>query len=138
MDKQYFEAKVRYERATENGNKAVTESFLVNAENVEATEKRVHSELAPFVSGEINVKSVTDKEFTDVLEGDGEYFWHVTTGLITVDEKSGKEKMTRINTLLPADEFSDALEKYIDFMKDSVMDYTIISISRSKYADVYL
>lgn len=138
MNKQYFEAKVRYERQTENGSKAVTESFLVKAENVEQTEKRVLSELSPFTTGEINVKSVTDKEFTDVLAGEGEYFWHVTTGLITLDEKSGKDKMVRTNTLLPANEFSDALEKYIDFMKDSVMDYTIISISRSKYADVYL
>ena len=55
----YYEVKVRYNRLVDEGDKRVTENYLVNALSVTEAEARAITQLDPYVSyGEIEFINV--------------------------------------------------------------------------------
>ena len=56
---------------------------------------------------------------------------------ITLDEKSGKEKKTSQNVLIQAGDLRDAIRRLDEGMKDSMMDYTIASVTETALMDIF-
>ena len=132
MNNQWFECKVKYEKTMENGLvKKVNEPYLVDALNFTEAERRIIEEITPFMTG----------EFEELFEAPGDdsadKYFRAKLVFITLDEKSGKEKKTSQNVLIQAGDLRDAIRRLDEGMKDSMMDYTIASVTETALMDIF-
>ena len=137
----WFNCKIRYEKVMENGmNKKVTEPYLVDALSFTEAESRIIEEMKPFVSGEFSVAAIARENIQEVIgmdKEDGNIFYKVRIALITLDEKSGKEKRNRVNMIVKADSTADAEKILNEYMKGTMSDYVIESVMETAIVDVY-
>ena len=57
--------------------------------------------------------------------------------VITLDERSGKEKKTKAEYLVQAAEINGARTSFIEGMKGTLADYEIVSIKETPIMDVF-
>ena len=136
---QWFECKVKYDKTMETGAmKTVTEPYLVDALSFTEAEARITEEMQPYISGEITVSAVRRVNLSDIFYHEGGDRWYkVKTNFITIDEKTAVEKKTASFQLVQASEFKEALEVFMEGMKDSLADFEIASITETMLMDVY-
>lgn len=142
MNNQWFECKVKYEKTLETGQvKKVNEPYLVDALNFTEAERRIIEEITPFMTGEFEVSDIKRARYAELFEARGDdsadRFFRAKLVFITLDEKSGKEKRTTQNMLVQAADLRDAIKRLDEGMKDSMMDYTIASVTETAIMDVY-
>ena len=141
MAKNWFEATVRYERALDNGIiKKVSEKYLLDAVNPTEAETRITELIAPLSVGEFSVKSIVEQSYQEFISSDAinaDYFFCATLEFITLDERTGKEKKSAHRVLIQAIGFHDAVNRLVNEMKNSIVDYSIVKIERTKLIDVY-
>ncbi|MDD7343317.1 MAG: DUF4494 domain-containing protein [Bacteroidales bacterium] len=136
---QWFETKVKYDRVLETGaQKTVTEPYLVDALSFTEAEARITEEMKPFITGgEFTVTAVKKVRYDDVFYNEGGDRWYkVKINMITIDEKTGAEKKTGSFALVQAGEFKEALDVFLQGMKDVMFDYEIASITETPLMDV--
>lgn len=135
----WFECKIKYDRVMENGMvKSVTEPYLVDAISFTEAEERIVEEMKPFISGEFNVAGIRRKKFTDTfLSENGDRYYNVRLGLITLDEKIGLEKKTSVNILVQASTIKEAVEMVEMEMKKTMVDYVIMTVSETAIIDIF-
>ncbi len=136
---QWFECKVKYDKTLETGVvKTVTEPYLVDALSFTEAEARITEEMQPYISGEFTVSAVRRVNLSDVFRNDsGDRWYKVKTNFITIDEKTAVEKKTASFQLVQAIEFKEALEVFMEGMKDTMADFEIASITETPLMDVY-
>jgi hypothetical protein len=136
---QWFECKVKYDKTLETGVvKTVTEPYLVDALSFTEAEARITEEMQPYISGEFTVSAVRRVNLSDVFRNDsGDRWYKVKTNFITIDEKTAVEKKTASFQLVQASEFKEALEVFMEGMKDTMADFEIASITETPLMDVY-
>lgn len=142
MNNQWFECKVKYEKTMENGLvKKVNEPYLVDALNFTEAERRIIEEITPFMTGEFEVSDIKRAHYAELLEAPGDdsadKYFRAKLVFITLDEKSGKEKKTSQNVLIQAGDLRDAIRRLDEGMKDSMMDYTIASVTETALMDIF-
>ena len=142
MNNQWFECKVKYEKTLENGAvKKVTEPYLVDAISFTEAEKRIIEEVTPFMTGEFEVSDIKRAHYAELFEAPGDdsadKYFRAKLVFITLDEKSGKEKKTSQNVLIQAGDLRDAIRRLDEGMKDSMMDYTIASVTETALMDIF-
>lgn len=157
-----YECKVILDRTMENGmTKKVTEQYIIqDCLSLSESESRMSEYIAPYASGDFEVISsrvapyheiVYDK-FGIVIQADGEAqkllgqnrnastdpdrWYRVKVSLITLDEKSGREKRTALNLLVNACSVNAAHDVTVEHMKGCMSDYKIGSIDEAKIMDV--
>ena len=135
----WFECKVRYDKLQENGSaKKVTEPYIVDALSFTEAEARITEEQRPFISGEFEVSAVKRCRLSEIAFFDeGDKWYLVKVGYITVDEKSGVEKRSVQQMLVQADGFKSAYDNFIKYMEGTMADYDIVSIAETPIMDVY-
>ncbi len=135
----WFECKVRYDKIQENGAaKKVTEPYLVDALTFTEAEARITEEQRPFISGEFDVAAVKRSKIAEIaFHDDGDRWYLVKVGFITIDEKTGAEKRSVSQVLVQANDFKSAYENLLEYMKGSAADYDIVSIAETPLMDVY-
>lgn len=135
----WFECKVRYDKIQENGAaKKVTEPYLVDALSFTEAEARITEEQRPFISGTFDVAAVKRSRIAEIgFYDDGDRWYLVKVGFITIDEKTGAEKRSVSQILIQASDFKSAYDNILDHMKGSAADYDIVSISETPLMDVY-
>lgn len=136
----WIEVKARYDRMMENGvSKKVTEPYLVDALSCSEAEARVIKELRPYVSGDLNVTSTTKTKIAEVFVQykDCDKYYRVKVNFITLDEKTAAEKRNASYIIVPALDFRNALENFVDGMKGTMADFEIESIAETKIVEVY-
>ncbi|MDE5567036.1 MAG: DUF4494 domain-containing protein [Muribaculaceae bacterium] len=135
----WFECKVRYDKLQENGAvKKVNEPYLVDALSFTEAEARIIDEQTPFISGEFSVSAVKRTKISEIFWNEGGDRWYlVKVAFITIDERSGVEKRTATLILVQASNFKEALDNFIEGMKDTMADYEIVSITETPLMDVY-
>lgn len=135
----WIEVKARYDRMMENGvSKKVTEPYLVDALSCSEAEARVIEELRPYVSGDLNITSTAKTKVAEVFVCfSGDKYYRVKVNFITLDEKTATEKRTASHIIVPADDFHEALDNFMEGMKGTMADFEIESIAETKYMDVY-
>lgn len=136
----YFETKVKYDRTLDTGaQKTVTEPYLVDALSFTEAEARIIEIMTPFATtGELAVTAVKRVKLDDIFFNDGGDRWYkVKINMVTIDEKTAAEKRTPSFSLVQASDFKEALDVFLNGMKDTMFDYEIASIVETPLMDVY-
>lgn len=136
----WFEVTVRYERMLDDSsNKKVSETYVTEALSFSEAEKRILNEVGKMVRGGLEVKKMAPAAYKEVVFSDNasdEQWFKAKVSLITLDEKSGKEKRSTTQYLVQADTFDDAVTHINDFMR-SCGDFLTATVSETKIIDVY-
>lgn len=136
----WFQTNVRYEKTLENGTQAkVTESYLVNAMTFTEAEARTIEEMAPFIAGEFEVSAAKKMNISELFfdEQQGDKWYIAKIMFVTLDEKSGAEKLTPVRMLIQASDFQSAVKNLEAGMKGTMSDWEIHTIQESKIVDVF-
>ncbi|NDW19893.1 DUF4494 domain-containing protein [Dysgonomonas sp. 216] len=135
----WFEVKVSYEKMLENGmQKKVTESYLVDALSFTEAEARGIEELKPYISGEFTIASVGRKKISELFFNDnGDRFFMAKVAFTTLDEKSGSEKITKVQMLAQAGDIDEALAVIRKGMEGTLADWFFTSVSETAIMDIF-
>lgn len=135
----WFETRVRYQKTMEDGcEKNVTEKYVVDALSVTEAESRINEEISLYGS-DFCVLGVTKASYAEILfsENDDDDNWYkCKISIITIDEKTFREKRTNINYLIQAKSLEGALKNAKELMKDTASDYDIVGLNETKIVDV--
>lgn len=139
MEKNWFECRVSYDKVQENGAiKRITEAYLVEADNFTEAEDSITKAMQPYISGDFTVSAVRRRNYDNVIEsGEGDYFYRVKLIIITIDEKTAAEKKNNLFLLVQADDLETALYDVKDYMRGSVEDWNLHTITETSILDVY-
>lgn len=135
----FFEVKVKLDKVQEDGTqKTVSETYALDAMTFTEAEARITEKMQPYITGEFNVTHEKIAQYNEVVLNEGELFFLVKYNLITLDEKSGKERKHSMYVLfrdLTIDKAKEAARKH---MAASVVDYEIEAIKETKILDVFV
>ena len=138
---EWFECKIKYERAMDNGvMKKFNEPYLVDALNFTEAERRIIEEIAPFMTGEFQVSDIKRARYAEIFETSDESadrWFKAKLTFVTLDEKSGKEKKSSHNVLVQCSDLRDAVQRLDEGMKGSMMDYVISSMTETMLMGVF-
>lgn len=137
---QWYECKVAYEKNLEQGLTKVNELYLINALSFTEAEKRIIEYATPFVSmGVLEVTNIKRALFAEMFLSEGEYddrYYKARVNVITVDERSGKEKKAGMNILVQGDSLANALTRLLEQLGKEAQDYEVSSIAETQLMDV--
>lgn len=135
----WFEVKATYEKTLENGTqKKVTESYLFDALSFTEAEARAIEELKPYISGEFTIKAVGRKKISELFFNDnGDRFFMSKLAFISLDERSGTEKQTKVQMIAQACDIDEALAVVKKGMEGTLADYKIIGLNETAIMDVF-
>lgn len=137
----WFETKVKFDKTQEDGTqKKVTESYVVEAPSWGDAEKKIFKEMAHYVSGEMEIKSISPVPYKEIFFSDNsedDRWYKAKIAFITIDEKAEKEKRTNITYLVQGKSVQGACKNVDETMRDSAIDYTSLAVSETKIMDVY-
>ncbi len=141
----WFECKIRYEKVMEDGlQKKVTETYAVDALSYSEAEGRIIKEMSSYISGEFEVDKITKAAYKEVFfdePGDGDRpadrFYRAKLDFITIDEKTEKEKKSRVTYLVQAASLKSALKGIEEVMGGTMIDYDAAAITDTKLMDVF-
>lgn len=135
----FIEVIVKYHKAQENGEtKAVNEHYLVDSLSLTEAEGKATESLRPYISGEFIATSAKTTKIDEVV-GDtscGKFFL-AKIALITIDERTAKEKRTIMQLLVGAEDFDNAYKAFGEYMRNTISDFTLISLAESTIQDVF-
>ena len=130
-----FSAKIRFLQQTESGEiKKVSEEYLVHAESFTEAEANLLNELET----EYELLSLQIKKFDEILETleDDHKFFKVVISHTTVDIDSGKEKKVKSTSLIQGLNAESVTDRIKQIWANSASDWSISSISETKYVQV--
>jgi hypothetical protein len=137
----FFEVGVRYDKTMENGVvKPVTELYIIEAVSFTEAEARAIEMMQPFISGDFRVVKEKITNINEVIRSDkptDDRFYKVKHNIITIDEKTAKEKRTPMYLLFEASSNDDARDRYYKHIKDWLADCELDTIAETKYMDYY-
>src|SRR5574344_1167267 len=137
----YFETKVRYSKTMENGKeKMITEVYIVDGLSFTEVEARIIKEMESFISNGFEVSAITKTKYSELVKDSNEKadkWFKCKLMFISLDEKSGEEKKTAYYYLVQAEDLEHAKNNVSEFIKTSMADYEISSISETSVLDVY-
>lgn len=135
----YIETAVRYRKMMEDGQeKKVTERFVVDALTCTEAEERTIQELTPYVSDGLDVTSSKKVNIADIFNPDeADRFYLAKVSLISIDERSGKEKRTASQWLVGATDFSDAYETVLREINKCVADVEILALAETPVREYF-
>ena len=140
---QWFECKIKYEKTMEDGlQKSVTEQYVVDALSFSEAEKRITEEMSAYIGGSFEVTDVKKAAYKEVFFDDGDNWsdrWYkVKLDFITLDEKTEKEKRSRVTYLVNAESLKSAFRNTEEVMNGTMISYEAASIAETKFMDVFL
>ena len=140
---QWFECKIKYEKTMEDGlQKSVIEQYVVDAMSFAEAEQRITEEMMQYLGGEFEVTDVKKAAYKDVLfdEGDNcsDRWYKAKLDFITIDERTEKEKRSRVTYLVNAESLKGAIRNVESVMSGTMIDYDAASIAETKIMEVFL
>jgi hypothetical protein len=119
--------------------KKVTEQYVVNAMSFAEAEARITQEMSPFISGEFTVEDVKKAPYKEIFFDDAqsERWYKVKLDFITLDEKTEKEKRTRLTYLVQAASLKGSLVNVQDLLSGTMIDYEAASAAETKIEEVF-
>ena len=137
----WFEAKIRYEKMMEDGIlRKVTETYVVDALSFGEAEKRAIEEITPFVNDGLEIADLKIAQYKEVFFADNQQAdrWYVAKlAFITIDEKTDKEKKTRVCYLVNAGNINAAIKNIEEVMAGTMIDYDTLNVSETQTLDVF-
>jgi len=137
----WFICDIRYEKVMEDGlQKKVKEQYVVDALSFSEAEERIIDEMASYISGEYDVVEIDRAPFKEIFFSDDEMadkWYKAKLQFITIDEKTNKEKKTKVTYLVQAGSFEGARKNIDEVMGGTMIDYVISSVSETNIMDVF-
>ncbi|SJL29156.1 DUF4494 domain-containing protein [Porphyromonas gingivalis] len=137
----YCQVKARLDKVQEDGSlKQVSEVYLVETDCFGVAERTVQEYIAPTASGDFDIVAIARKNYAEVLRGQedaAEKWFHCKLNLVTLDEKSGREKKSPFDLLVNADTAMDAHKRVDEHMKGSISDYIVEKVEETKILEVF-
>lgn len=136
----WIETSVKYDKVMEDGlMKSVTEKYLVNALSFTEAEVKIIEEMKVYISGEFLVSAVRQCRYGVVLMNgeDGDLWYKVKMSVITIDEKTDREKRQTVNYLVQAKTVRHALDLIEEYMRQSMIDHEVETVALTKIIDVF-
>ena len=137
----WFECKVKYEKVQEDGlQKKVTEQYVVDALSFAEAETRITEEMSKYISGEFEVADVKKAPYKEVFFSDNaedDRWYKAKLDFITIDEKTEKEKRSRVTYLVQAGSLKKAFKGIEDVMNGTMVDYDAAAIDSTNLMDVF-
>ena len=141
MTANWFEAKVKYMKVSEDGKeKKVNEAYLLDAMSYTEAESRITREMESVVSGDYYISSLKKSKITEVVPSEDETddrWYKAKVAIIDADEVSGKEKSSFQYYLVAASDIKRALENLEKSLSTFVVPYEIASLADTTFMDVY-
>ena len=139
---QWFECKIKYEKVMEDGlQKQVVEQYVVDALSFAEAEQRITEEMSQYISGEFEVVDVKKAAYKEVFFDDdnaaSDRWYKAKLDFITIDERTEKEKRSRVTYLVQATNLNRAMKNVDTVMGGTMIDYDAASISDTKLVDVF-
>ena len=127
----YYEVKVRYNRLVDEGDRRVTEIYLVNALSVTEAKARVITKLDPYVSyGYIEIVNVSAGKYCELLLNDEDYYYKAKVEVARMNEKTGRvSKATTLSLLINAESIDSDFAICKRYLEESVETLKLTSIS---------
>lgn len=137
---QWYEVKIRTSEQTDDGAmKDKTTPYVVEAYSFSDAEDVAIKEASDYTSGSIDVADIKKARYIEIYFSDDttDDRWYKTTlQFVTVNEKSGKEKVINSHHLVQASSLQKAVKNIEEVMKGSMQDYTIANIAETAFLDV--
>ena len=137
----WFECKIRYEKITEEGTqKKVTEVYVVDALSFSEAEARIIEEMSQYISGEFTVEDVKKAPYKEVFFSEDETddrWYKARLDFITIDERTMKQKRSRVTYLVQAARLKKAVVGIEDVMSGTMIDYEACAVDETKIMDVF-
>lgn len=137
----WFECKVKTEKLMEGGaTKKVTEPYLVDALNFTEAEARIIEEITPFCNGQMEVADIKRARYCEMFTAESDEcdkWYKVKCLFVTLDEKTQTEKKTAQQMLVQAADLRDAVKRFDEGMKGSMLDYEIAAVTETGLVDVF-
>lgn len=137
----WFITTAKYDSVNEQGLQAkITENNIVKALTFGDAETKTMKELSAFTSGECQILREKIAPFTEIFFSDKEEedkWYSVSVKLITIDEKTDKERKTTVNYLVQGRSTANAEKNTNDMFKDSAMDYEISKVAETNFVNVW-
>lgn len=135
---QWFKTKIKYLKQAENGSIIKkTEDYVINAMSFIEAETRLQGILEEYIP-EYNLLDCSKMNIQDVIIDEAfDLFFNVKVQYLSADPDSGKEKKITEVYLVQADNLKQAYEKMETRLEGSIVDWSISSISETKFLDVF-
>ena len=138
----WFEAKIQYEKVMEDGlQKKVVEQYVVDALSYAEAENRIIEEMSAYISGEYEVKDLKKAPYKEIFfdnqDPQADRYYKAKLEFITIDEKSEKEKRSRVTYLVQAKNLHAAMKNVDEVMSGTMIDYEACCIDDTKIFDVF-
>ncbi|MBQ0020829.1 MAG: DUF4494 domain-containing protein [Bacteroidales bacterium] len=136
----WFTCKIKYDKVGEEGlmTKA-TETYMVDALSFTEAEKRFIEEMEPYMSGEFEIMDIKKTKVSEMFESEdtqADKWYKSNVALITIDEKTAKEKKTNCPMFIQAANINDALSNLLKGMAGTMGDYVVTSLVETSIMDV--
>ena len=136
----WFECKVKYVKVDQDGReRRVSESYLVDAVSFTDAETRMIEQMQQLVrGGEFHIDNIKKSNIIEIFPHEnGEYWYKARIGIVTIDEKAGKEKKINNYFLVAADDFKQALQRLEEGLSYILVPYHTTAMSLSTVVDVF-
>ena len=137
----WFECKVRYEQTQDDGMpKSVTETYVVDGIDFGDAFKNISEYAIKRIANEFEIVAMKKAQYAEIAlyESMGNVFYRVKINMITIDEKTDKQKKTPMFLLVRADNINEARKAVDDeYMRGTMIDYEISAVVETKIVDFY-
>ena len=138
VNKKWFETIVRYDKTMESGE--VSETYVVDAITFGEAEKSIAEEMKPYISGDFDIKKINPAPYSEIFFSDrdtDDKYYRVKLAFITIDEKTQKEKKSKVTYLVQAGSLEQARMNTEEVMNGTMIDYEFVSVAETKILDVF-
>ena len=137
----WFECKVRYEQTQDDGMpKSVTETYVVDGCDFGDAFKGICEYAIKHIANEFEIVTMKMAQYAEIAlyKSMGNVFYRVKINIITIDEKTNKQKKIPLFLLVRADNINEARKAVDDeYMKGTMTDYVISSVDETKIVEFY-
>ena len=138
----WFEAKIQYEKVMEDGlQKKVVEQYVVDALSYAEAENRIIEEMSAYISGVFDMKDLKKAPYKEIFFDDqdpqADRYYKAKLEFITIDERTEKEKRSRVTYLVQASDLHRAMKNVDEVMSGTMIDYEACAVDDTKIIDVF-
>ena len=134
----YFEIKIKYTKTFEDGRvKPVVEKLFTSTISFAEAEHRAYFYAGQLSLTDIELKSVRIVPFYDFIRPTTEYgpFYIATLEVLTLDEKTGREKKCKKKVLVQATDRGKAEEQLKEVIGSTLLDWRLIGLDETDIVD---
>lgn len=141
MTSNWFEAKVKYVKVTDEGKeKKVTETYLFDAVSYTEAESRTLESLREMVQGDFYIAGLKKSNITELVEsndGTDDKWYKAKVAIIDADQLTGKEKRANQYFLVAGATIEAALANLQKSLSTYVVPWDIASLAETTIMDVF-